>query len=132
MSKKSRLRRLFDKQHGKSAQALLKSTSQYLYHIHWSLPIQLSWEKSLLLTCKTMGLLVNTMPANEKYPVLNRDTLTIPIQMQLSQKQENFSHFFFLLFKLYIKFWIFWEKRWPSELLYFRYYGLQKCGEINV
>ena len=31
-------------------------------------------------------------------------------------------------FKFYIKFWIFWKKRWPSELLYFRYYGLRKCG----
>ena len=41
-----------------------------------------------------MGLLVNTLAANGKYPVLNRDNLTIPIQMQLSQKQKKFSQFF--------------------------------------
>ena len=94
MSKKSRFRGCFDKQYGKRAQALLKSASQHLYHIHRSLPRKLSWKKSLLLTCKILGLLVNTLAANEKYPVLNRDNLTIPIQMQLSQKQKTFSQFF--------------------------------------
>ena len=34
------------------------------------------------------------MAADEKYPVLNRDNLMISIQMQLSQKQKNFSQFF--------------------------------------
>ena len=87
MSKKSRFREPFDKQHGKRAQALLKSASQHLYHIHRSLPRKLSWKKSLLLTCQILGLLVNTLAADEKYPVLNRDNLTILIQMQLSHKK---------------------------------------------
>ena len=34
------------------------------------------------------------MAADDKYPVLNRDTLMIPIQMQLSQKQKKISHLF--------------------------------------
>ena len=38
--------------------------------------------------------LVNTLASDEKYPTLNRDNLTIPIQMQFSQKQKNFSTFF--------------------------------------
>ena len=70
MSKNCLLRGPFDKQHGKGAQALLKSASQHLYHIHGSLPRKLSWKKSLLLTCKILGLLVNTLAADEKYPVL--------------------------------------------------------------
>ena len=90
MFKTSRFRGPFDKQHGKRPQALLKSASQHLYHIHGSLPRKLSWKKSLLLTCKILGLLVNTLAADEKYPVLNRDNLTIPIEMQLSQKQKAF------------------------------------------
>ena len=93
MSKKSRFRGCFDKQYGKRAQALLKSASQHLYHIHRSLPRKLSWKKSLLLTCQILGLLVNTLAADEKYPLLKRDNLTIPIQMQLSQKEETFSLF---------------------------------------
>ena len=90
MSKNCLLRGPFDKQHGKGAQALLKSASQHLYHIHGSLPRKLSWKKSLLLTCKILGLLVNTLAADEKYPVLNRDNLTIPIQMLLYRKQKAF------------------------------------------
>ena len=76
MSKTSRFRGPFDKQHGKRA------------------PSKLIWKKSLLLTCKILGLLYNTLAADEKYPVLNRENLTIPIQMQLSRKQKNFSEFF--------------------------------------
>ena len=84
MSKKSRFRGPFKKQHGKLAQVLFKSASQHLYHFQWSLPSQLSWKKSLLLTWEIFGLLVNTLAADEKYPVLNRNNLTTPIQMQLS------------------------------------------------
>ena len=94
MSKNSHFRRPFDKQHGKRAQALLKSASQHLYHIHSSLPSELTWKKSLFLTCQILGLLVNTLAADEKYPVLNRDNLTIPIQMQFSQKKKTFSELF--------------------------------------
>ena len=94
MSKKSRFRGPFDKQHGKRAQALLKSASQHLYHIHRSLPRKLSWKKSLLLTCQILGLLVNTLAADEKYLVLHRNNLTVPIQIQLSKKQKKISKFF--------------------------------------
>ena len=93
MSKKSSFRGCFDKQYGKCPQTLLKSASQRLYHIHLSLESKLCSKKSLLLTCQILGLLVKTLAANEKYPLLKRDNLTIPIQMQLSQKEETFSLF---------------------------------------
>ena len=72
---------------------LLKSASHYLYHSHWSLRSLLSRKKSLLLTCQILGLPVNTLAADEKYPVLNRDNLTIPIRMQLFNQQKTFSEF---------------------------------------
>ena len=59
----------------------------------------MNWKKSVLLTCKILGLLVNTMDADEKHPVLNRDNLTIAIQTNFSQKQEKFSQFFSAFFK---------------------------------
>ena len=46
------------------------------------------------MTCKILGLLVNTLAADDKYLVLNKDNLTISIQMQLSKKEEIFSEFF--------------------------------------
>ena len=94
MSKKCYLRGTLNKQHGERAQTLLKSPSHHLDHIHRSLPRKLSRKKSLLLTCKIMGLLVNTLAADEKYFVLHRDNLTIPNQMQLSEKQKTFFSFF--------------------------------------
>ena len=39
-----------------------------------------------------MGLLVNTLAADEKYSVLNRDNLTTPIEMQ-SKSSLNVEHF---------------------------------------
>ena len=54
---------------------------------------QWSWKKSLWLTCQIFWLLLNTLVADGKYPVLNRVNLIIPIQMQLSQKQKTFYHF---------------------------------------
>ena len=44
------------------------------------------------------------MADDEKYPVLNRDNLTIPIQMELSEKQKSFSEFFAAVLKSYWNF----------------------------
>ena len=94
MSKKPRFREPFDKEHDKRAQARFEYASHRLYHIHRSLSSQLSWRKSLFLTCQILGLLVNTLAADEKYPLFNRDNLKIAIQLQLSQKQKTFPQFF--------------------------------------
>ena len=40
-----------------------------------------------------LGLFLNTLAADEKYPLLKRGDLTVPIQMQLSQKQKAFVQF---------------------------------------
>ena len=91
MFKKFHFRGPFDKQYGKRDEALSKFPSQHFYQIHLSLLRQLCWKKSLFLTCKILGLLVNTLASHENYLLLHRDNLTIPIKMQLSQKQKPFS-----------------------------------------
>ena len=111
MSETSRFRRPFDNEHGKRAHALLKSSSQHLDQIHRSLPRKLSWKKCLLMTYTILGLLVNTLATDEKYPVLNRNNLTIPIQMQLSQKQKNFYEFLAASWKSRLNFKHFGKKR---------------------
>ena len=100
MSKKSLFKGHFDKEYGKRAQALLKSASQHLYHIHWSLPSQLSGKKSPLLTCQILGLLVKALAADGNYAVLNRDNLTIPIQMQLSNKKKKIFSIFGCIYEI--------------------------------
>ena len=94
ISKKSRFKGSFGKQHGKRAQTLLKFAWQHLYHIYWLLWRQLTFKKSLLVICKISRLFPNTLSADGKYSLLNRDNLTQPIQMQLSRKQKSFSDFF--------------------------------------
>ena len=52
-------------------------------------------KKSLLVIHKFLRLFLNTMTVNDKHYLLDRDNLTEPIQMQLSQKQKIFAQFFF-------------------------------------
>ena len=60
-------------------------------------------EKSLLVIHKILIVFVNTLTADDKHYLLNRDNLTQPIQMQLYQKQKTFSAFFSCISKIYIK-----------------------------
>ena len=64
-----------------------------------------------------LGNLVNTLAADEKYHVLNTENLTIPIQMQLSQKQKTFSQFSATFSKSSLNFKHFEKKRLRSQLL---------------
>ena len=52
-------------------------------------------EKVSLGIEKLQCLFVNTLTADDKHYMLNRDNLTQPIQIQLCQKQKTFSKFFF-------------------------------------
>ena len=94
ISKRSRFKRSFGKQHGKRAKILLKFEWQHIYQIYWSLWRQLTCKNSHLVIYKISKLFPNTLSADGKYSLLNWDNLTQPIQMQLSQKQNTFSEFF--------------------------------------
>ena len=48
----------------------------------------------MLVLCKILRLLVNTLTDDDKYSLLDRDNLTEPIQILLSQKQKTFSELF--------------------------------------
>ena len=119
MSKKSHLRGCFDKQYGIRAKTLLKSPSQHLFRIHWSLVRKLSSRKSLLLTCQILGPPVNTLAADERYPVLNRDDLSVGSQIQLSQKQKTFSQFFAAFLKFSLNFQYFQKNEYPHRFCIF-------------
>ena len=115
MPKKSRLKWSFGKEHSKRAQTLLKFAWQYLYHIYWSLWRQLTCKKSVLVTCKISILSPNTLNADSKYLLLNRDNLTQPIQKQVSPKQKTFSEFFSAYLKFSLNFEHFQKKHDPHS-----------------
>ena len=104
MSKKSRFKGSFGKQHGKGAQTLLKFAWEYLYHIYWSFWRQLTCKKSLSVICKISRLFLNTLSADRKYFLFNRDNLKQPIQIQVSRKQKTFSEFFAAFLKSSLNF----------------------------
>ena len=66
--------------------------------------MQLTSKKSLLVTSKISRLFPNTLSANGKYSLLNRDNLTKSIQMQLYRKQKSFSDFFSAFLKSSLNF----------------------------
>ena len=110
MPKKSRFKGSFKKEHGKCSQTLLQCLGQLLYHFYWSMSRQLSYKKSLLVTCKISRLFPNTISAAGNYSLLNRNKLTQPIQMQLCPKQNTFSTFFSAFLKSGWKFEHFQKK----------------------
>ena len=110
MSKKYHFRGHFGERHGESEQALLKSGCQDLSHSYSSLLKQLGWKKSLLKICKVLKLFVNTLTSRDKYSLRNRGSLTEPIQMWLSQKQESLSQFSFAFLKSKLNL-----KRFPTK-----------------
>ena len=128
MSKKSRFKGSFRKEHGKRAQILLKFPWQQLYHIYWSLWRQLSYKKGRFVIFKISRLFPKTLIADGKYSLLNRDNLTQTIQMQLYRKQKTFSDFFSAFLKSSLNFEHFQKKDDPRGWCISEITDSEKCG----
>ena len=64
----------------------------------------------MLVTFEISSLFPNTLSANSRYSLLNRDNLMQAIQMQLSRKQKTFSEFFSAFLKSSLNFEHFQKK----------------------
>ena len=67
------------------------------------------------MLCKILRLFVNTLTADDKYSLVNRDNLTQPIQILLSQKQKTFSEFLSAFLKSKLNFEHFAENDEPNS-----------------
>ena len=132
MFKKPCFRAPFNRQHRKWVETLLQSERQHLFNIYQSLWRQLRWEKSLLVIYQILKLCFNTLTADDKDSVLNRDNLTQPIQMRLSQKQKTFFTIFFGILKCVLNFKPFTRRDDPHRLCISSITGSEKHGQINV
>ena len=110
ISKWSRFKGYFRKQHSKWAKTLFKFEWQHIYHIYWSLWRSLSCKKFLLVICKISKLFPNKLSADGKYSFLNWDNLTKHIQVKLSPTQKPFSPFFSKCYKSSLNFEHFQKK----------------------
>ena len=84
----------FDSQHVKVSQILAKSSSEDFFHVFLSFWEMLIWKISPQLFREILGVFVNTLTAESKYPVEDWENLPLPMQMQLSEKPKTFSQFF--------------------------------------
>ena len=69
----------------------------------------------MLVLCKFLRLLVQTLTEDEKYSLLYRENLMQPIQILLSQKLKTFSQFFSAFFKSTLNFEHFQKKDDPHS-----------------
>ena len=77
---------------------------------------------------KILRLFVNILRVDEKHYLLNKDNLTEPIQIQLSQKQKTFCEFFFAFLKSIINLNIFQKKMKLIADVLFGNTGSEKYG----
>ena len=70
-------------------------------------------KNSLLVICTILRLFVNTVTADDKYSLFNRDNLRQPIQVQFPQQQKTFSQFFSAVSKSRLNFEHFQKKDDP-------------------
>ena len=89
MSKKQSFRTLFENEHTKGAQTLLKSDTQIFHQIFSSIRGRLCCRYSLLVICEILGLLVNTLTADDNYYLHKSENSMQVIQIALP-KQINF------------------------------------------
>ena len=55
---------------------------------------ELTWKMSPLVLGEIVGVFLNTLTDDGMYPVQGCENLQLPIQMQLCEKQKDFSQFF--------------------------------------
>ena len=67
------------------------------------------------MLCKILRLFGNTLTADDKYYLLNKDNLTQSIQTLLSQKEKTFSEIFSSFLKSTLNFETFQEKDDPHS-----------------
>ena len=81
----------------------------------------------MLVLCKILGLFVSTLTDDEKYSFLDRDNLTQPIQILLSQKQNTFSQLSSKILKSALNFAHFQKKDDPHSRCISQITVSEKC-----
>ena len=88
-SKEHTFRKGFGSQHVKAFQMLAKSPWQGFYHVFLSFSRKLIWKLPPLVLCQILEEFFNTLTADGKYPVQDCENFQLPIQIQLSEKQNG-------------------------------------------
>ena len=83
LPKKQCLRTSLESQHVKASETIVKSAWDYFYQIFLSIWNEIIWKRSPSVKFEILGGFVNTLTADDKYPVPDCENLQFCIQMQL-------------------------------------------------
>ena len=72
-----------------------------LDHLFSSFSVKLISKMSSLVLAEILGVFLNTLTDDDKYPVQHCENLRLPIQIQLSKQPKTFSQFFFHFWNLH-------------------------------
>ena len=85
-------------------------------------------ENVRLNVSEILGVLVNTLTANNKYSLCNNRKLPHPVQLELSKKKEIFTQFFSAYLRSTSNFQHFERKDDPDRLYIFEIRDCPRCG----
>ena len=84
LSRKIPFRTSFNSQRVFGCQTLVKSAWEQFFHTFWSLSVGIICKISPLLNFERLGVFVNTLTADDKYPLWDCGNFHFPIEMELS------------------------------------------------
>ena len=91
LSQEHRFRKGFGSQLVKASQMLPRFCRECIYHVFLSFSVKLIWKMFAIVLGQILGVFVNALTADGKYPVQGCEKFQLPIQMQLSEKRKSFS-----------------------------------------
>ena len=112
LSKNRPFRTGFDSQHMKASQILATSLWERFYDVFSWFSTNLIWKMSPLVLGELLMVFVNTLIADDQYPVQDWKNLQLLIQMHLSEKRKKKFSIFSSISRIYIKFAAFSQKGW--------------------
>ena len=96
LSEKRCFKTRFESQHVKASQILVKSQWEHFCHVFSSFQGKFIWKMSpQIVLGEILGVLVNTLTVEGKYPVQDCENLQLPIQMHLSEERQSCFEFGF-------------------------------------
>ena len=99
--KKRRFGTGFDSQHVKVSQILAKSPLELIYHVFSSFRENLIWKMSPVVLSKFLVVFLNTLTADDKYPVEDWENLQLPMKCNYLKNEKLFLNFFFSFWNLH-------------------------------
>ena len=103
LSRKLRFKTSFDSQRVNGYETIVKAAWQNSYQFFLSLWREMTWNISPLLKLEILGVFVNTLTADDRYPKRDCENLQLSIQMQISLKKSFFWNFC-SIYGIFIKF----------------------------